>query len=174
MESLNKYSAISLRCCLPAIRELCSSGQINIPVHIILAMWPLLRMADMSPEEPHIVLYFISMPTHRTYQDRHHTQWVRLTMLNFAYFTLNFWIRHLYSTFKIIQLFIFLSTYLVCISLRGKLSFNCKSTASWLMFTHPVSFLPPSSPSQPQFSPNHRKIPDHEPLPYVEGCGFNQ
>lgn len=42
------------------------------------------------------------------------------------------------------------------------------------MFAHPLSFFPPSLPSQWQFGPNHRKLPNHEPLPYVEGCGLNQ
>jgi hypothetical protein len=49
------------------------------------------------------------------------------SMLNSAYFTLNFWFRQLYGTFKITQLFIFLSTYPACISntiFEGKAEFE--------------------------------------------------
>jgi hypothetical protein len=49
------------------------------------------------------------------------------SMLNSAYFTLNFWFRQLCGTFKITQLFILLSTYPACISntiFEGKAEFE--------------------------------------------------
>jgi hypothetical protein len=99
-------------------------------------------------------------------------------MFNFAFFSLKICITHIYSSFKVMQLFILLSAVRALISsviFEGERSFNSTSTASRLMSAHPPSFLPPPhSPSPPRFAPNHTQRPGREPLPSFEGCGLNK
>ena len=96
-------------------------------------------------------------------------------MINFAFFSFKFWIRHPYSIYKIIRILILLSASRVLISsviFEGERSFNHTSTASRLMFAHPLSFHnhhpPPRHPNSP---PNDTRHPARSPSPLLRDVG---
>jgi len=99
-------------------------------------------------------------------------------MFNFAYLSFIFWIRHPYSTPKIIFIFIFLSSYpafILNVIFEGEWSLKLRSTPSRLRFIHPPPIpLPPPSPSPLASSSTTRYNPAVSPSPLLRDVGSNQ